>query len=133
MRGAAFKMAVLAAGLMLAGCAGTTQFQSYPGLNAARGTAVVHVVRANAAWAAAESAPVYVDRYLIGRIGPGGRVSTPVPVGQVHVTSMAADTIINAQSGGEYFFEVSSSAREPFFDVAPISRERAQEIAGRIP
>ena len=126
----------LAIGLLAAGCAYTTTFQAYPGLDTAKGAATVHVVRAQVGFGSAVSVPVYVDQFLIGRIGPGGVISTPVPVGRVYVTSMAADTILDTEPGSEYFFEddipVQVSVSGPgITTLTQISRERALEIAGR--
>ena len=56
---------------------------------------------------AALTAPVYVDRYLIGRIGPGGHITTKVPIGRVHVTSTTADSVVETTPGGLYFFEIT--------------------------
>jgi len=67
---------------------------------------MVHIGRANHFTGAALVAPVYVDRYLVGRVGPGGKISTPIPLGEVHITSTASDAVIHAERGAEYFFEV---------------------------
>ena len=94
---------------------------------------MVHVARANRFTGAALVAPVYVDRYLVGRLGPGGKITTPVPVGEVHITSTASDAVINAERGAEYFFEVIGRfepwiLNTPPFDITSISRERATEL-----
>ena len=121
-------------GLLLGGCAGTTQFQSYPDIESASGTATVHVVRANSGFGAAVTAPVYVDRYLIGRIGPGGHITTRVPVGKVHVTSTTGDVVVQTKAGAEYYFEVAMPGQlwlyAPDFNVITISKERARSIMG---
>ncbi len=121
--------------LLLSACAGTTQFQSYPGRNpASTSTATVHVVRSNSAFGAAINAPVYVDRFLIGRIGPGGLLTVQVPVGQVHVTSTTADAVVQAKENNHYYFEVSMPAQmwfyAPDFNVIEIDRSRAVEVLG---
>ena len=121
--------------LLLSACAGTTQFQSYPSRNPANtSTATVHVVRSNSAFGAAITAPVYVDRFLIGRIGPGGRLTVQVPVGQVHITSTTADAVVQTKENSHYYFEVSMPvqiwAYAPDFNVIEIDRIRAVEVLG---
>ncbi|PUA17298.1 hypothetical protein [Glaciimonas sp. PCH181] len=117
---------------ILNACASTTQFQSYPDLDPSTPTATIHVVRSNSAFGAAITAPVYVDRYLIGRIGPGGYLKTLVPIGRIHVTSTTGDSIIQTEKNSEYFFEVSMPGQvwlyAPDFNIFPINKNRAQEI-----
>jgi len=127
------KLALTIAAGLLAGCVSTTKFQEYPDLGPAGSpTAVVHVVRQNAAFGSAVTAPVYVNRYLIGELGPGGQLRTRVPVGRVHVTSTTADAIVQAEAGGEYFFELSMPMQiwgyRPDFIVNKIDHRRAQAL-----
>ena len=90
---------VLLLPFLLASCASTTHFQTYPNLDAPNTpSAVVHVVRPNSAFGAAITARVYVDRFLIGRIGPSGHLKTRVPVGRVHVTSTTADAMLQTEA-----------------------------------
>lgn len=117
---------------ILTACASTTQFQSYPDLDPGTPAATIHVIRSNHAFGGAITAPVYVDRYLIGRIGPGGHLKTRVPVGRIHVTSTTGDAIIQTEKNSEYFFEVSMPGQAwlyaPDFNVSPIKKHRAREI-----
>jgi hypothetical protein len=121
---------------LLASCAGTTQFQQYPALDMANTpTAVVHVVRAKSLWGCGVTAPVYVDHYLIGRIGPGGYLRVRVPVGRVAVTSTTADIILQTEQDKNYYIEVSMPVQTwfyaPDFNISLIDRNRAREILGR--
>jgi hypothetical protein len=123
--------ALLAAALL--GCADTTKYQDYPEIGPANGpTAIVHVVRESGVFGSAITAPVYVNRYLIGRIGPGGHLRTRVPVGRVHVTSTTADAVVQAEADSEYFFELSMPvqlwAYNPEFVVVKIDRRRAEAL-----
>lgn len=129
---------VLLLSFLLASCASTTHFQTYPNLDAPNTpSAVVYVVRPNRAFGAAITAPVYVDRFLIGRIGPGGHLKTRVPVGRVHVTSTTADAVLQTERGAIYFLEVSMPAQmwfyAPDFNVTVIDKRRAREILGYDP
>jgi hypothetical protein len=130
------KITLLAVGLagLLGACASTTKYQDYPEPVANAPSATVHVVRANAAFGAAVTAPVYVNRYLIGRVGPGGYISTKVPAGPIHVTSTTADSVVQAEAGKAYFFEVSMPGQmwmyAPDFIVTRIEQRRAEEVAG---
>ena len=121
--------------LLLPACASTTKFQGYPNLNtASTQTATIHVIRSNSAFGAAITAPVYIDRYLIGRIGPGGYLTTQVPVGRVHVTSTTADAVIETKQNSQYYFEVSMPGQmwlyAPDFNVIEIELSRAVEVLG---
>lgn len=132
------QLIVLVATLLLAACASTTKFQNYPSLEEGRGpTATIYVVRSNSAFGSAITAPVYVDRYLIGRIGPGGYLTTKVPVGRIHVTSTTSDVIAQTEQNSRYFFEVSMPGQmwmyAPDFNVTSISRDRAIEVLGYDP
>jgi len=118
--------------VLLASC-GTTQYQQYPNIDAAKtDTAVLHVVRTNSLWGAAIPAPVYVDKYLLGRIGPGGYIRTKVPAGNFSVSSTTSDVVINGKTGEEYFVEVSMPFQiwffTPNFDVRIISKQEAEQI-----
>jgi hypothetical protein len=120
--------------VVLSGCAGTTKFQNHPDVASGAQAATIHVVRANSAFGAALTAPVYVDRYLIGRIGPGGYLTTKVPVGRVHVTSTTGDVIVRTEPNAEYFFEVSMPVQgwlyAPDFNVVQIKKQQASAIIG---
>jgi len=120
---------------LLASCAVTTQYQQYPALDPSNTpTAVIHVVRANSPIGLVITAPVYVDRYLIGRVGPGGHITTRVPVGRVFITSTTADIVLNTERDKSYFFEVTTPVQlwivTPDFNVTAITRDRAREILG---
>ena len=132
------KLFVFSLSFILASCASTTQFQGYPNLDEIKTpTAVIHVVRANSAWGSAITAPVYVDRYLIGRIGPGGHIKIRVPVGRVHVTSTTADAVLQTVRDEAYFLDVSMPGQiwiyAPDFNVTIINKQRAREILGHEP
>jgi hypothetical protein len=122
--------------VLIAGCAPTSQFQAYPGDLANKDSATIHVVRENSMFGAMITAPVYVDKFLLGRIGPGGYLKTSIPTGRVHLTSTTADVIIDAKKGAEYFFEVSMPMQmwfyAPDFDIAAIDRERAKQFRSEI-
>lgn len=83
------------------------------------------------------TAPVYVDRYLIGRIGPGGHLTTRVPVGRVFVTSTTADVVLQTERDATYFIEVSGPLQmwvvTPDFNATLITRVRARQILGHDP
>jgi hypothetical protein len=120
---------------LLTSCASTNQYQSYPNLNAEKTpTATVHVVRSISVVGLAMTAPVFIDRYRIGSIGPGGYLKTQVPLGRVHVTSTTADVMVQTENNSQYFFEVSMPAQvwlyAPDFNVFAIDRGRAIEILG---
>jgi hypothetical protein len=128
-------MMIAAALLMsaLLGCADTTKYQDYPEIGPANSpSAVVHVVRESGVFGSAITAPVYVNRILIGRIGPGGHLRTRVPVGRVHVTSTTADAVIQAEANTEYFFELSMPVQiwafNTDFVVVKIDRRRAEAL-----
>ena len=128
------KLIVLVSFLLTA-CASTTQFQSYPNLDTENTpTATIHVVRSNSAFGSAITAPVFVDRYRIGGIGPGGYLKTRVPVGRVHVTSTTADAVVQTEKNSQYFFEVSMPGQvwmyAPDFNISAIDRRRAIEVLG---
>jgi hypothetical protein len=119
---------------LLSACAGTTKFQNYPDLPSSGSTATIHVVRPNSGFGAALTAPVYVDRYLIGRIGPGGYLTTKVPVGKVHVTSTTGDVIVRTEANKEYFFEVSMPVQgwlyAPDFNISQVQKQQARAVIG---
>ncbi len=128
--------AVVSAGVLLTGCASTTKYQDYPDQAAMHETAsTVHVVRESSVVGSALTAPVYVNKYLIGRIGPGGHLKVKVPTGRIHVTSTTADSVVDAEARGEYFFEVTMPLQgwlyAPDFIVTRIDRRRAMEVIGR--
>lgn len=127
------KLAVLLC-VFLSACAGTTKFQDHPGIAAGGQTATIHVFRPNSAIGAAITAPVYVDRYLVGHIGPGGALTTKVPVGRVHVTSTTSDAIVQTEANREYFFEVAMPVQgwlyAPDFTVVQIKKPQASAIPG---
>jgi len=132
------KLFVSLLSFILASCASTTKFQDYPSLDEKNTpTAVIHVIRKNSAFGAAVTAPVYVDRYLIGRIGPGGHIKTWVPVGRVNVTSTTADVVLHTVRDKDYFLEVSMPGQmwlyAPDFNVTIINKQRAIEILGYEP
>lgn len=132
------KLFVFLLPFILASCASTTQFQGYPNLDEKNTpTAVIHIVRENSAFGAAITAPVYVDRYLIGRIGPGGHIKTRVPVGRVNVTSTTADVVLQTVRDKDYFLDVSMPGQmwlyAPDFNVTIINKQRAIEILGYEP
>jgi hypothetical protein len=122
--------------VFLNGCASTTKYQDYPLLGATSdATATVNVVRAHSHFGSAVSAPVYVNKYLIGRIGPGGHLKVKVPTGQLHVTSTTADAVVNAKAMSEYYFEVAMPFQgwlyAPDFTVTRVDRRRVEELIGR--
>ncbi len=131
-------MHAVLAGLVLTACAGTTQFQGYPDLDPrTTPTATIHVIRENSIFGNGVTAPVYVDRYLIGRLGPGGHLATRVPVGRVHVTSTTADVVIQTEKDTEYFFQVSMPAQlwlyAPSFDISEIKKQAAGQLVRHDP
>ena len=121
--------------IFLIGCAGTTQFQNYPNLDTRNTpTAMIHVIRSNSAFGSAITAPVFIDRYRIGNIGPGGYLKTRVPVGRVSVTSTTADVIVQTEKGKQYFIEIDMPVQgwmySPDFNASAVDRQRAIEVLG---
>lgn len=121
--------------LFLASCAGTTKYQSYPSLDPnTTPTALVHIVRSDSPFGSAITAPVYIDRYLIGRLGPGGHISTRVPVGDVFLASTTAGILIKTEIGKSYFYEVTMPVQmwltSPDFNIKEITRIQSKEIIG---
>jgi hypothetical protein len=104
---------------LVAGCAGTSQYQgaSEP-INGP--SATVHVTRGFGPGTAI-SAPVYVNNNLIGKIGPGGELFSPVPVGALRVRSTSNTVSLQAAAGAIYAFEVSLPLQlwlaEPDFEI----------------
>jgi hypothetical protein len=100
----------LAAAIALAalcGCASTTQYGTVPPEElAGRAQASVKIVRAFGPGSALQ-APIYVNNNLIGKIGVGGELRTPVPAGTVRVRSTANTVTIQAIPGAEYSFDVA--------------------------
>jgi hypothetical protein len=131
------RSAILFSLFLLSACAVTTKFQGYPALTANAPTAIIHVVRSNNTFGGAITAPVYIDRYLIGRIGPGGHLATRVPVGRVHVTSTTGDAVIQTEKDGEYYVEVSMPVQSwfyaPDFNIVAINKQRAMEFMRSAP
>lgn len=120
----------------LSACASTKQYQQYPSDAALTGNEpTLHVVRKNSALGSAIPAPVFVNKYLLGRIGPGGHLETKIPVGQVSVSSTTSDVIIYSRAGEHYFVEVSMPLQiwllTPDFEVKSISPEEAQPIISK--
>ena len=115
---------------VLAGCASTDRYSSEPDLEPGRPMALIHVVRPTGAFGMAISAPVSVNGNLIGRLGPGGHLQTPVSAGRIRVTSTTNTATVQADPNGEYFFEVTMPmqmwAYAPDFTVAAISREKGR-------
>lgn len=111
--------------LFISSCATTTKYQGHPEENADNG-AYFHFYRENSAFGSAITAPVYVDQYLIGRIGPGGKFITRVPVGSRYVTSTTSGIKIEAEENKHYYFLVSMPAQvwfyAPEFDIKRIRK-----------
>lgn len=126
--GLAARVLPLTITLLLSACASTVKYQE-PKLiiTESNNTATLHVIRKNSAWGAAIPAPVYVDKTLIGRIGPGGRLDVKIPEGRSAVSSTTSDVILDAKPGMEYFIEVSMPMQvwlmTPNFDVKIIEKQ----------
>lgn len=104
---------------IIAGCASTTQYHQYPGVESYRSNvAILHVVRAGMGAGGAITAPVYVDGHLIGRIGPGGRLTTKVPPKAISISSTTSSVVLNAKAGMEYYYEISMTAEHTWQDNA---------------
>ncbi len=117
------------AAVLCAGCASSSQFQKYPGLDESNTpTATVHVSRTNSVWGAGITAPVYVNRYLIGRLGPGGALTVRVPVGRVDVTSSAGDVVLQTVEGESYYLSVNMPPQvwfyAPDFDMRLVDNQK---------
>lgn len=123
---------VMVLAVLLGACASTQQLQQYPGNRLSGQDATLYVVRKNSIWGGALAAPIYVHKYLLGRIGPGGRLETKIPLGPVSVSSTTSDIIFHARPGEEYFVEVSMPAQiwwfTPDFELRQIGHEEASSI-----
>lgn len=113
--------------LLFTACASTVKYQE-PKLNNAesKNTATLHVIRKSSAWGAAIPAPIYIDKTLIGRIGPGSWLDVKIPEGKSAISSTTTDVIIDAKSGMEYFVEASMPTQvwlfTPDFDVRIVEK-----------
>jgi hypothetical protein len=119
--------------ILLSSCASTRQFHQYPDVESyGSNTAFIHFIRENSAYGSAIAAPVYVDGYQIGRIGPGGHLATNVPAKKIVISSTDSSTILNAEIGKVYYFEISMPPQmwiaTPGFDVYQISDRHAEKL-----
>lgn len=129
-----FVCLTLAASIL--GCADTAMYQTYPSEQLGTSTATVRVTRGYGP-ATGIGADIYVNNNLIGRIGPGGELSTPVPTGPLRVRSGTNTVTVQAQAGIVYTYEVSLSSSmqlaEARFDIALVSaRNRDGAVVSQV-
>ena len=123
--------------MLLMSCASTKQYHQYPNVESyGANTAVLHIIRKNTADGSALGAPVNVDDYQIGRIGPGGHLATRIPAKTVSVSSTNNSVIINADAGKEYIVEVFTPGRlwvvtPAGFDVHQTNKRRMKKLGFR--
>ncbi|AYH43338.1 hypothetical protein [Azoarcus sp. DN11] len=122
------------AGLLVAGCAGTSQYYHVE-VPAGTPSATVHLVRANNFTGAAIAAPVFINGMQIGDIGPGGHLKSYVPVGKALVSSTGSPASFVVEAGKIYYIEIGYSLQmwlwRPVFTATQIDAARAADIAGR--
>lgn len=122
------------AGLLAAGCAGTSQFYHVE-VPAGAPSATVHLVRANNFTGSAIAAPVFINGIQVGDIGPGGHLKSAVPVGKTLVASTGAPASFVVEAGKIYYIEIGYSLQmwlwRPVFTTTQIDAARAANIAGR--
>jgi hypothetical protein len=94
--------------------------------------ALVHFVRSNSPYGSAIAAPVEVDGYLAGKIGPGDSLTIKVPAKEVSISTTKGRIVLNAMKGYEYFFKIHL----PFhgliamdeFEISAINEKQAREL-----
>ena len=127
------RLVTLTFSILCASCASTTQHQAHPDLTSyGSDFAIVHFVRSNSFYGAAIAAPVEVDDYLIGRIGPGDSLTTKVPAKKVSISTTKSRIVLDAEKGFEYFFKIHL----PFhgiiafdeFEISAIDKKQAREL-----
>ena len=127
------RLVALAAALLLAGCAGSQKFGDHPEI-AGKPTGAVRIARSMSAQGSAITAPIHVDRYRVGLLGPGGSISVIVPAGRRLISSTMGDVPFEIRPGATAYFEVSPPGlmwlREPDFEVQPINAERWRQLVG---
>ena len=127
------RLVTLIFSILCASCASTTQHQAHPDLTSyGSDFAIVHFVRSNSFYGAAIAAPVEVDDYLIGSIGPGDSLTIKVPAKEVSVSTTKSRIVLDAEKGFEYFFKIHL----PFhgiiafdeFEISAIDKKQAREL-----
>ena len=112
---------LLVCGFLIA-CAGTTKYQDYPRELNGDSVAYFHFKRPASLFGIAVTAPVYVDSYLIGRLGSGGEITVKVPVGSVYTTSTTNGIEVNTKKGYHYYFELTLLG-DPWMQELPVRIE----------
>jgi hypothetical protein len=123
--------------MLLASCASTKQYHQYPNVESyGAETAVLHIIRKNTADGSALGAPVNIDGFLIGRIGPGGHLVTRIPARSISISSTNNTVVINADASKEYFVEIFTPGRlwlvtPAGFDVHQTNERRMKKLGFR--
>lgn len=122
---------ILLSVFLVSACAGTSQYQQYQFSENGK-SATVKIVRSESVWGSAIPAPVYLNEQLLGRIGPGGYLSTKVPVGEIAISSTTSKIIVNTEEEDTYYFKVRMPFQfwiiSPDFDVMQITEQEAKTI-----
>lgn len=128
----AFVSAALVAAL--AGCGSTQKFGDHPELTAGRAAATVNVARANSPIGSALTAPIHIDRYRVGYVGPGGSISVKVPAGRRVIAATMGDTVFEIAPGSTAYFEAYIESlmwlHTPDIGVKPITPGRWRQLVG---